>query len=171
MASEWLNTCVSQHKACGEERDTAFLPNRLVEVNEVEGQLQPRLVSTSDWSADMRGLNYFALSYCWGTGRGKTVAKTTRDTLLPFHDGISMEALPKTFRDAMQVVRSLGYSYIWIDSLCIVQDDPDDFGRECIQMGKIYANSISTISVSGPGTEAHINRSNSDYIGCVLARR
>ena len=101
----------------------------------------------------MRGSDYFALSYCWGTDRGKTVAKTTRETLLPFHDQIDVKALPKTFQDAIQVVRSLGYRYLWIDSLCIVHDDPDDFGKECIQMGKIYANSICTISVSDPDAQ------------------
>lgn len=82
----------------------------------------------------------------------KAVAKTTRDTLLPFHGGISMEVLPKSFQDAMRVVRNLGSSYIWIDLLRIVQDDPDDFGKECIKMGQIYANFICTISVDDSRT-------------------
>lgn len=69
MASELLNTCVTQHKARGKEGDTAFLPSRLVEANELGDQFQSRLVPTCDWPADMRGLNYFALSYCWGTDR------------------------------------------------------------------------------------------------------
>ncbi|KAK7718842.1 hypothetical protein SLS57_005952 [Botryosphaeria dothidea] len=59
---------------------------------------------------------------------------------------IPWDWLPKTFRDAITVVRSLGFRYIWIDSLCIVQDDLDEWLRESEQMGVIYERAALTIA-------------------------
>ena len=56
------------------------------------------------------------------------------------------EALPRLFRDAILITRSMGYRYLWIDSLCIVQDSPDDWRREVSRMGNIYKYSVFMIS-------------------------
>ncbi|KAF2786856.1 heterokaryon incompatibility, partial [Melanomma pulvis-pyrius CBS 109.77] len=66
---------------------------------------------------------YFTLSYCWG---GAEVTRLTKEVFLDFSRAIPFYDLPKTFKDAMVITRKLGYNYIWIDSLCIIQDDPDD---------------------------------------------
>lgn len=68
---------------------------------------------------------------------------------------INWEDLPKTFQDAIVVVRSLGINYLWIDSLCIVQDDIDDWVRESEQMGYIYENSrLKIAATSAPNATA-----------------
>jgi hypothetical protein len=62
--------------------------------------------------------------------------------LILFHD------LSKTFQDAIKFLRKLGERYIWIDSLCIVQDDEEDWQLESAQMGKIFAMSFCNLSAT-----------------------
>ncbi|KAJ9496009.1 hypothetical protein H2202_008532 [Exophiala xenobiotica] len=54
---------------------------------------------------------------------------------------IPFESLPRTFQDAIAVTANLGFQYIWIDSLCIIQDSSEDWVNESALMGKIYQNS------------------------------
>ena len=65
-------------------------------------------------------VEYVALSHCWGSGRQ---FMTTKATLQQKMEGISFAELPKTFQDAIVVSRALRVQYLWIDSLCIIQDD------------------------------------------------
>jgi hypothetical protein len=71
---------------------------------------------------------------------------TTPETLESRRSGISLALLPKTMRDAILVTRSLGISFIWIDSLCIIQGDADDWGRESGTMSQVYSRAIVTIA-------------------------
>ena len=59
---------------------------------------------------------------------------------------IKLRLLPQTFRDAIHITRKLGYQYIWIDSLCILQDDQEDWTHESSTMVGIYSNSVLTIA-------------------------
>jgi hypothetical protein len=59
---------------------------------------------------------------------------------------ITFDSLPKTFMDAVIATRSLGLKYLWIDSLCIMQDSPDDWEEQCQKMGEIYKNSFVTLA-------------------------
>jgi hypothetical protein len=56
-----------------------------------------------------------------------------------------LSELPRTFRDAVEVTRGLGYEYIWIDSLCIVQDDPKDWKEEAPRMALVYGIAVCSI--------------------------
>lgn len=89
---------------------------------------------------------YAALSYCWG----HTPQLTTIQTRLPsfIKDGIEISKLPKTLQDAITVTRKLGIPYLWIDSLCIIQDSDDDKAREITKMPQIYKGAITTISAA-----------------------
>ncbi|KAL0938480.1 het domain protein [Colletotrichum truncatum] len=80
--------------------------------------------------------------------------KTTKATLGTFSQSISEDLLPKTFQDAIRITRSLGIPYLWIDSLCIVQDDPEDWQEEASKMKDVYAGSILTIAASD-GEDSH----------------
>lgn len=91
---------------------------------------------------------YAALSYCWG---GDQAYKTTRANHRRYEEvGISAKALApfRTIVDAIHVAHILGISFLWIDSLCIIQDDPDDQGREIGKMQHIYAGAYLTISAA-----------------------
>ncbi|KAL7955547.1 heterokaryon incompatibility domain-containing protein [Trichoderma compactum] len=78
---------------------------------------------------------YVALSHCWGTGPNLC---TARSTLQKHKHGIKVSELPPTFRDAVNVARNLSVRYLWIDSLCIIQDDPHDWQMESAKMASIY---------------------------------
>jgi len=59
---------------------------------------------------------------------------------------IFIDDLSNTFRDAVRITRELGGRYLWIDSLCIIQDNEDDWAREAKVMAKVYANSHCTLA-------------------------
>jgi hypothetical protein len=59
---------------------------------------------------------------------------------------ISINDLSRTFQDAVRITRELGERYLWIDSLCIIQDDEDDWAREAALMAEVYRNSYCTLT-------------------------
>jgi hypothetical protein len=113
------------------------LPTRVLYLRGKVGNIQPQLLKTSS----LRG-RYTALSHRWGQAQPLT---TTKGTLAQRLLGIPWEDLPQTFRDAMVVTKSIGLDYIWIDSLCIVQDDHGDWLAEAGRMGDVYENAYLTI--------------------------
>lgn len=92
-------------------------------------------------------VGYWAcLSHCWGVG--KKPLETTRDTLSQHLIAIPLADLPKTFREAVIFTRRFDIQYLWVDSLCIIQGDFDDWNSQAAQMADIYRNSILTIAAS-----------------------
>jgi hypothetical protein len=63
-----------------------------------------------------------------------------------FQESIEYEELPVTFQHAVQITRQLGYDFLWIDSLCIIQDSTSDWYLESAIMGDIYAGGFCNIS-------------------------
>jgi hypothetical protein len=108
------------------------------------GQLRIRLVSTQ--ALDLHRVSYVVLSHCWG---GVDIeSETTRHNVAQYHDNIEIETLPKTFREAIEIAYAIGIPYIWIDSLCIIQKDNEDFKREAAKMASIFQGSTFTISAT-----------------------
>ena len=93
---------------------------------------------------------YIALSHCWGKA---PIVRTTKDTLSRRRQGIDTSLLPPAFQDAILIARRLEVRYLWIDSLCIIQDDELDWQTESAKMSTIYQNALLTISagLSGHG--------------------
>ncbi|KAG4425138.1 hypothetical protein IFR04_001705 [Cadophora malorum] len=81
-------------------------------------------------------------------GDTSTILTTTKGTIEQRIRGISFRDLPTTFQDAVQITRALGIRYLWIDSLCIVQDDKDDWEIESAKMAEIYLGSCLTIAAT-----------------------
>jgi hypothetical protein len=73
---------------------------------------------------------------------------TTKATLLDRHQGIPLNRLPLIIQDAIQVTRDLEFWYLWIDALCIIQDDSEDKNIEISRMGSIYKNATLTIAAA-----------------------
>src|SRR5436190_220092 len=103
-------------------------------MSEAKQAVPTRLISIDDGNPRLRlseelekGLRYATLSHCWGTHKFLTL-KTANLHL--FRKQIPFDALTKTFRDAFHIAHYVGLFYLWIDSLCIIQDDPDDWKRE-----------------------------------------
>lgn len=91
---------------------------------------------------------YVALSYCWGTLQAQPIWSTTKKKLAIHRDAIPVDTLPKTISDAVSLVQTLGFRYLWVDSICIIQDDSDDWQREAKRMAELYRFSTLTI-ISG----------------------
>ncbi|GAP89901.2 putative protein TOL [Rosellinia necatrix] len=72
----------------------------------------------------------------------------TRDTLEQKKKNIQWDTLSRTFRDAVVLTRGIGVQYIWIDSLCIIQDDPDDWKNEAANMASIYEGALMVLSAT-----------------------
>ena len=87
---------------------------------------------------------YAALSHRWGS----SALTTTLANLQSRKKCIIWAELPKIFQDAIAITRQLGLRYLWIDSLCIIQDDIEDWQRQSAQMSSIYANSYVTIAAT-----------------------
>jgi hypothetical protein len=138
---EWVRHCVEEHEQCSRPLTSPKLPTRVLDVE--GGTSSPenlRLFHTGQVSG-----RYIALSHRWGE---YTPLKTTK-TLIGIHsEEILLADLPRTFRDAVMVTRKLGIRYLWIDCLCIVQDDPQDWLREAALMGEIFANSYCTLAAT-----------------------
>lgn len=81
-------------------------------------------------------------------GGGPQNVITTTKTLSTYLDGFSTKGLPQTVRDAVTVARRLGFRYLWIDALCIIQDDPQDKTHEISQMANIYNFATVTIAAA-----------------------
>lgn len=93
---------------------------------------------------DERG-RYAALSHCWGD---VTPLKTTKGTIDELRRGIELSRFPRTFQDAVSVCRRLQIKYLWIDSMCIIQDDEDDWAVESAKMSSVYQNAFITIAAA-----------------------
>lgn len=107
-----------------------------------------------------RGL-YIALSHCWGDPSTVTLPKTTQSTLKAHLDGIEWSSLSKTFQDAVTITRKLGIQYIWIDSLCIIQGDKEDWEVESAKMASVYGDAYLVIFATVATNGSH---------GCSLGR-
>jgi hypothetical protein len=85
------------------------------------------------------------LSYCWG---GDQEIKTTKDTIHDWEISIPFQRLLRTLQDAVVVASQLNIRFIWIDALCLIQDDAEGMAPEISQMGRIYGSAVVTIAAS-----------------------
>lgn len=134
MLADWLRDCIDNHKQCTQAQSP--LPTRVIAVG-VDGE-EPFLYETNGEEAA-----YIALSHCWGKHQPLT---TKKGTLQQRKKRIPLVDVPQTFQDAILVTRKLGIRYLWIDSLCIIQDDDGDWAREAARMCSVYQNATLTIS-------------------------
>jgi len=89
---------------------------------------------------------YAALSYCWGPTPQPILA--TKSTLPYLRQDIAFYQLPPTIRDALFIASQVGIRSLWVEALCIVQDDDDDLGRKLGKMPSIYSSATVTIAAA-----------------------
>jgi hypothetical protein len=117
QARHWLSTCLKQHSHCSGGKPDE-LPTRLIKA-EREGSTFSALLCDS---VDLHGhIEYLTLSHCWGQIPFLTL---TEENISQMKCSIPMKELPQVFQDAMLTTMELGFSYLWIDSLCIIQNSP-----------------------------------------------
>ncbi|KAH8657388.1 heterokaryon incompatibility protein-domain-containing protein [Tricladium varicosporioides] len=133
----WLRECATAHTSCCSSNNTQ-LPTRLICIAEDKVYLT--------LSSSLGKLKYATLSHCWGKLKLTTL---TKETLSSFQVQIPDSALSKTFKDAINITRYLGLNYLWVDSLCIIQDDAQDWKTESSLMSDVYSGSHINIAASG----------------------
>lgn len=152
---QWLDTCFRRHPKCRKGLsgvnfrwlELNILPSRVVDVG-LGGSSQVRVVETNG----KRG-RYCALSYCWGPPAPNDNRTTLRsDTLDMFLQALPVPELPRTIQEAIDVTRRIGISYLWVDRLCIIQNNDADTKKECDQMCNIYEGAFLTLATLGDDT-------------------
>lgn len=145
IALEWFLNCTQNHGECSLQasQHTAWYPTRLIDIGSSDHSVA-RLIVTNEMSP-LCGEKYTTLSHCWG---GLDMVKLTVDSLANFKAVLPVHEFPKTFRDAINVTRYLNIRYLWIDSVCIIQegDNLEDWSREASLMQNVYGNSTCNIS-------------------------
>ncbi|KAI0176112.1 heterokaryon incompatibility protein-domain-containing protein [Hypoxylon sp. FL1284] len=146
VARDWLQKCCETHREC--PQDTSMpLPTRVIDVGISGDAPAPRLLVSS--GAEGR---YATLSHCWG---GPISSVLTTQNLKLFQSALPYSDLPLNFRDAISITRHLGIRYLWIDSLCIVQDSRKDWEIESSMMASVYRRALVTISALTSEGPAH----------------
>ncbi|RTE71991.1 hypothetical protein BHE90_013614 [Fusarium euwallaceae] len=152
LLREWLEECQLHHDECdrgtysgnkyNDGSSTTTLPFRVIDVGfagDGRTEKKPRVYTTNGKETG----RYLTLSHCWG----KVIPpRMTKDTVDAWQVELPLVDLPKTFRDAIWLTRELGERYLWIDSICIVQDDPAELMTQIGLMGVIFEKSFCTIA-------------------------
>lgn len=134
----WIKDCTEKHHACG-PGEASKLPRRVLD-------LEAKDEDVVLYESHSEAAQYICLSHCWGNTR----ALTTSSSNLEEHKiGIPFGSLPRTFQDAVEFCRKMKVRYLWIDSLCIIQNDESDWQRESALMAQIYQNSYLTLAATG----------------------
>ncbi|KAH7079529.1 heterokaryon incompatibility protein-domain-containing protein [Paraphoma chrysanthemicola] len=144
QASDWvlslLEQCKQWHTSC-QHSARPLLPKRVILLNSTG---VPHITARLFEPINQRS-PYVALSHCWGMQQ-KCI--TTKTSIKQRKANIPWKTIPKTFQEVMQLALKLGFRYIWIDSLCIVQDDSEDWEVQSSLMSEIYQNAVLTLSAT-----------------------
>jgi Heterokaryon incompatibility protein (HET) len=132
LVRRWIANCRRDHD-CSNEITDPPLPTRVLDVSGATLKLV---------SGESKRSRYICLSHRWGQDQ---IVKTTHSNINNHYQQILWDTLSKTFQDAVSFCRRLGIAYLWIDSLCIVQDVLSDWQREALKMASIYRQSYLTL--------------------------
>ena len=145
---QWYGKCVEDHPGCcppgklvPSPDNVNWAPTRLINIDPSNASQDCFL----QLSCEEPPTSYMTLSHCWGERDGPRPPKLTNANIDAMRNRISVKDLPRTFKDAIQISRSLGICYLWIDSLCIIQDSMEDWRRESRLMDKVYRYSACNI--------------------------
>jgi hypothetical protein len=141
-----IKNCLSSHSRCRQLKPTT-LPKRVLDLL-LGPDAKSVVLHESEWNDDEQRYEhgeYVALSHVWGIGKGP---KTTKDNLQSHVKGIAWSTLPRAFQEAVEFTRALGIRYLWIDSLCLLQDDVQAKLEESVRMDEIFGNAFLAIAAT-----------------------
>ena len=151
----WMADCADEtrHKLCSKALQTnqssSYLPTRLINVtaeSDDDGRKHYQLIETANGAP--AGNCYATLSHIWGSDQQPIYRTVRHNYETRINNGIPRDELPPCFQDAIDVTEKLGIPYIWIDSLCIIQDDAVDCPTEAGSMDRVYSNSFVNLSAT-----------------------
>ncbi|RSL99222.1 hypothetical protein CEP52_009893 [Fusarium oligoseptatum] len=144
---EWLRVCQETHNhghLPGARLNSSELPTRVIDLGSLD---KPKLQLIAGEA--MVSHEYVALSHCWGKGM---MFRAMKENIKALADSIDFRRLPRTFQEAIRTTRCLSVRYLWIDSLCIIQDDDEDWKREAARMQQVFSNATCVIAASSAGS-------------------
>lgn len=161
----WLEKCVSHHWKCSRFQRYSTDPNqRPTRVLMIEANLVKLKCDFSHIQSP-----YATLSHMWGTD-STCQLMLTEANMAECENGIARAVLPPIYREAVELAQSLNLAYLWIDSLCIVQDSPSDWEHEASLMASVYGNALCNLACIFPPTHVQPEPKLDPraYIPCVL---
>lgn len=141
---QWRSHCLTTHPECRPSNTRPRIyPSRLLDLRNVESTGTAQIVRTSPSFHH----DYVALSYCWGAKyrRWLDYVKACQRDQDPW---VEIDQMPQTLRDAVASTVALDFHYLWIDCLCILQGNKNDWLEEGSKMCEIYGNAALTLSAS-----------------------
>ncbi|KAK4198119.1 heterokaryon incompatibility protein-domain-containing protein [Triangularia verruculosa] len=142
-AKKWIEDCTLNHTSCRLE-PSGFVPTRLLDVAAIRGN-NICLVESKTVPNIQKSARWAALSYVWG---GLQPVRTLEANINDHRKGIPLDRLPPTIQHSITVCQNIAIPYLWIDCLCIIQDDNDDLAVELQFMAQIYQHSTVTINAA-----------------------
>jgi hypothetical protein len=139
----WMRDCQDNHPMC-KNTSKQWLPSRLVDVRGVPKLIETRRLFEGDIAP------YIALSHRWGTNPTQ-IFKLKSTNKAHLMRALPLDMLPPVFCDAIEFTQRAGFRYLWIDSVCIIQDSEEDWKTEAAQMSKVYAFCALNIAADHPG--------------------
>lgn len=156
LVKGWVHTCETSHGTTCSEPAWLGPSSSAMQLKDLR-VIDVRDNCLVDAPANCR---YFALSYVWGqtkqAQKQRSQQCTTRSTLkkLQAKNGLNTLGLPQTIKDAITFMTMIDERYLWVDSLCIVQDDEVEVGHNVARMDMVYAGAVATI-IAAAGEDAH----------------
>lgn len=152
----WVDSYTRAHELYAAAPPFKTFPVRAIDVGSEQDSTKIRLVIFAFVSRQP----IHCLSHCWGAGNlAEAISKTTH-TSLDAHKGIPRNNLLKTFQDAVIITRKLSIRYLWIDSLCIIQQDQSDRETEAAKMASVYGEAYLVIAATAApdGSYGYLSR-------------
>jgi hypothetical protein len=132
----WINDCLQNHSSCHKPLKGIAIRKRLLDLRDDSIVLREHVSENTV---------YACLSHCWGNS---AIVKTTKANIHDFKMDIQFSSLSRTFQEAVEICRRLGVWFLWIDSLCIIQDDDEDWRYQAAQMADIYEQARFTVAAT-----------------------
>jgi hypothetical protein len=143
VLTRWINSCDLDHRCL--PVNNVFLPTRVLDVSERDCVAVHLVCMARDHGTAGR---YLALSHRWGSSSTHELFCTLKDNIEEYKRRILDASLSYAFQYAVQITRSLGIRYLWIDSFCIIQDDLDDWNHESRLMEQVFSSAYATIAAT-----------------------
>ncbi|KAF1830831.1 hypothetical protein BDW02DRAFT_572611 [Decorospora gaudefroyi] len=152
-AKIWQERCLNFHEACGpvKNSDAHTLPKRLIDVlpDGLAGTYV-RIVNSDELEPWRNQVDYVAMNHMWSASQ----LLLTAEALSSMQTELPLQTLPDSVIAALSAVQGLGYRYLWVDSLCTLQDSLPDKERECKSMKATFRNAALTLVLDPTTTSA-----------------
>ncbi|KAI8931875.1 hypothetical protein NX059_010779 [Plenodomus lindquistii] len=168
QAKKWVRTCLADHDRCRtfqeETVDSRQRPSRVLEITETSARLRCVMQNTE--------FEYLVLSHMWGDQHEEQI-QLLESNLDKFQVNVPWDELCASaiYKEAIRITWTLGYRYLWIDSLCIIQDSDPDWQYEAGRMAIVYGNAVCNISTLFPAQSDTVTTQRTDprdWSPCIL---